>query len=41
MGLPFARAVLRLHDGDVDVENQGLGGGLTLVARLPADREAG
>jgi signal transduction histidine kinase len=41
MGLPFARAVLRLHDGDVGVENQGAGGGLTFVARLPADREAG
>jgi len=41
MGLPFARAVLRLHGGDVDVENQGPGGGLDFVARLPADRDAG
>jgi len=40
MGLPFARAVVRLHGGTLDVENQGPGGGLTFVARLSAAAEA-
>jgi len=40
MGLPFARAVVRLHGGVLDVENQGPGGALTFVARLPADPQA-
>jgi len=35
MGLPFARAVVRLHGGTLDVENEGPGAALTFVARLP------
>lgn len=35
MGLPFARAVVRLHDGTLEVENQGVGGALAFVIRLP------
>jgi len=41
MGLPFARAVMRLHGGSLDVENQGPGAGLTLVARLSAAADPG
>jgi signal transduction histidine kinase len=35
MGLPFARAVVRLHDGTLDFENRGPGEPLVFVVRLP------
>jgi len=35
MGLPFARAVVRLHGGTLEVENQGPGGPLEFVVQLP------
>lgn len=35
MGLAFARAVARLHGGSLDVENQGPGGAMAFVVRLP------
>lgn len=37
MGLAFARAMLRLHGGTLDVDNQGPGGELAFVARLTPD----
>jgi len=41
MGLPFSRAVMRLHGGTLDIENQGPGAGLTFVARLFAAADPG
>lgn len=42
MGLPFARAMVQLHGGTLQVENQGADGHhLVFVARLPLDADAG
>jgi len=40
MGLPFARAVVRLHGGTLDIEDQGPGGVATFVTRLSAGADS-
>jgi len=41
MGLPFAREMLRLHGGTLTVQNQGPGGELAFLARLPLNADGG